>query len=281
MGKVLYTDEMKEWLIQNYSDLGSVKATKMFNEKFGTNKNNRALRSYCLTTLGLNVSDKAISNVNSLYEYDDKFILENRDNYSNDTEFYRAYVEHTGDNVSRSAFRYHLKVVLNLGGSPITWTDEQIQWIKKNYSKFTYTEARRAFNKKFHTDRSAGAIASKANRLGCSSRMSPADDGTVVYPKSNSDRARIKIDGKWRKLSHYVYEQHHGRIPKGYSIIYLDNDPNNCDISNLCAVPHRYIAILNGYNLKSEFPEITKTGIMWCQLYDLLKLRRTDLEKEK
>ena len=52
------------------------------------------------------------------------------------------------------------------------------------------------------------------------------------------------------------------------------------DISNLAAVPAKYFGMLQGNNFRSSNPEITKTGILWCQLYDALGLTKKDLEQE-
>ena len=41
------------------------------------------------------------------------------------------------------------------------------------------------------------------------------------------------INGKRKRLHRYVWETHHGTIPKGYSIHHIDEDKNNNDISNL------------------------------------------------
>lgn len=43
----------------------------------------------------------------------------------------------------------------------------------------------------------------------------------------------IKVMGRWIKLSHHVWTQHHGPIPEGYTVFYHDRDIFNTDISNL------------------------------------------------
>jgi len=38
---------------------------------------------------------------------------------------------------------------------------------------------------------------------------------------------------KWEYLSRYIWEQHNGKIPRGYNIIFKDADTMNCNIDNL------------------------------------------------
>lgn len=49
------------------------------------------------------------------------------------------------------------------------------------------------------------------------------------------DRVYVKVPGR-RKLMlkhHYVWQQHHGKIPQDYVVKFKDGDFMNCDISNL------------------------------------------------
>lgn len=41
------------------------------------------------------------------------------------------------------------------------------------------------------------------------------------------------VNGKARRLHIYVWEKHHGKIPKGYCVHHIDHDKSNNDISNL------------------------------------------------
>ena len=57
-----------------------------------------------------------------------------------------------------------------MGEKRFIYTDEQIEWIKNNYSKFdTVKEALKEFNDTFSLNISETALWSKASRLGCKS----------------------------------------------------------------------------------------------------------------
>ena len=42
-----------------------------------------------------------------------------------------------------------------------------------------------------------------------------------------------------------VWEAHHGPIPKGYAVIFLDGDRENCALDNLDAVPKGVLSHMN------------------------------------
>ncbi|MND99995.1 hypothetical protein D3C80_923910 [compost metagenome] len=43
----------------------------------------------------------------------------------------------------------------------------------------------------------------------------------------------IKVNGSWRKKSVFLWEQHYGKLPPASTVAFIDNNPLNCDISNL------------------------------------------------
>ena len=60
--------------------------------------------------------------------------------------------------------------------------------------------------------------------------------GTIILRQDgNSKIYYIKVENKKQmvKLHHYVYEQAHGKIPKGYVIRFKDGNTLNCDLDNL------------------------------------------------
>lgn len=62
----MYTKEQKKWLIDNYPNLGRVKAARQFNKAFGTNKSSEAIKNQA-QKLGLKVTsnrkkERAIEN---------------------------------------------------------------------------------------------------------------------------------------------------------------------------------------------------------------------------
>jgi hypothetical protein len=65
----------------------------------------------------------------------------------------------------------------------------------------------------------------------------------------------------WKLKQRYIYEQHYGEIPKGYYVIFADQDKRNFDIDNLIAVSRSEMLILNNNKLIYEDKELTKAGV--------------------
>jgi hypothetical protein len=83
---------------------------------------------------------------------------------------------------------------------------------------------------------------------------------------------RIKINDKqWVYKQRYIYEQHYGKIPKGYKVIFLNGDKTDYDINNLAIAPYKDVLYIYGNNLNSCDREITKLGLGVARLANKIK----------
>lgn len=78
-------------------------------------------------------------------------------------------------------------------------------------------------------------------------------------------------EGNWKTAARVIWEKEHGPVPEGYVVTVLDGNPNHTDPDNITCVPLSYIGMLSRHNLRSTEAEITKTGIMVCELIDTMK----------
>ena len=83
---------------------------------------------------------------------------------------------------------------------------------------------------------------------------------------------------RWRPKHVLIYEKHHGKVPKGSAVIFLDGDKRNFDIDNLHLVTRGQLAMLNKNNLIQKDAELTKTAI---NVVDLMKKISTIEKKDK
>lgn len=131
------------------------------------------------------------------------------------------------------------------------YTEEQNEWLCKNISKYTYPDLVAAFNEKFHTSQSYYNIKSHCIRKGFKGgrsdqkgyknwRSTPIGTETIyngrIYVKVSeapTSRTTKNHMANWTEKGRFVWAQHHGKIPEGHNIVYLDGNPLNCDISNL------------------------------------------------
>lgn len=92
--------------------------------------------------------------------------------------------------------------------------------------------------------------------------------GTVV--KRGRGENWIKVaDGTdgWIPLKRHLL----GEQGKGMNIVHLDGDKANDDIDNLMAVNREVCALMARNGFWSENREVTRTGIMWCELVQAMK----------
>lgn len=86
---------------------------------------------------------------------------------------------------------------------------------------------------------------------------------------------RIKINGKWEMEARYLYEKEHGKIPSDWTVVFLDGNKNNLEITNLMAIHRRDKLVCKNKKMFSQNPEATKVGILTAQLsnklYDIRK----------
>lgn len=216
----------------------------------------------------------------------DDWILDNYKKYTTYQTFVDAYNKEFSEHIEVRTLEKHC--INKLGIGKRKYTDEEIAFIVENYPKLGIDTVS-AFKKKFGRAKCLSGIRAIANRNGAfvseeaisrinSERRNHDSIGTLKY-HGTRQRAYIKTDTGWKEASRVIWEQHNGPIPRGKQIIYLDNNPQNIDISNLAVLSRKEIGILTGTGMKSDDPEITKTSILWMQLYQSLGMTHQDLRK--
>ena len=101
---------------------------------------------------------------------------------------------------------------------------------------------------------------------------------------------RVTVDGyievkvaepsKWRLKHQVVWEKANGKTPKGYTIIFADQNRQNCSLDNLILVSRHELLIMNKRNLISEDAEITKIGSNVAKVLSIANKRRQWTEEE-
>jgi hypothetical protein len=81
-----------------------------------------------------------------------------------------------------------------------------------------------------------------------------------------NDYTEIKIRyHKWISLARYNWEQVHGPVPSDMCVFKIDQDKYNDDISNLCLVSRKDLAMLNRNHAKLS-PELKEVQILINQI---------------
>jgi hypothetical protein len=146
-----------------------------------------------------------------------------------------------------------------------TYTPEEIRFLKENAIGHSWAEVTALFNERFGIKLSKAQIKNKCRQLGVKTgrtRSFKYDKpiGTEII-ENGYTVVKIADPNVWRRKQRLVWEQAHGKIPKGVEIIFLDNNRQNCEIENLAMVSRAERLKLSQFGLRSNNREETLTGI--------------------
>ncbi|HEL1992449.1 HNH endonuclease signature motif containing protein [Streptococcus suis] len=90
--------------------------------------------------------------------------------------------------------------------------------------------------------------------------------GTVNYTTDGYPKIKVADPDKWEYLHRQTWEKHHGLVPDGHSVVFLDGDKTNWDISNLACLSKNEIVRMNRDGLFASDADLTKVGIGYTKL---------------
>lgn len=196
-----YTDEVVQFILDNYKDKDNVELAKLVNDKFD---------------LGIN-----------------------HDSLSN---FKSKYLQKTGVNLRTGINRYQFKKGQKSWNKGKKWDEFMSKEAQKNSSKTTFKK---------------GNI--------------PANHREVFeerVDKCGYLEIKVKEPNKWTTKHRYIYEQKHGKVPKGHKVIFADGNNRNFDIDNLILVSNAEHLIMNSNNLRFNNKKLTETGHLIAKIID-------------
>ena len=186
------------------------------------------------------------------------------------------------------------------------YTDYEKEWLLSQDSSMTYAELTDAFNKHFGlnvTTSSVKDLMIKRLRVisrshnsrrtqfskGAKPKFSVGDEivkDKYIYVKVNDKYVEGRYTSEdyannWKRKSDIVWEASKGKIPDGWFVVFLDNNPLNCDISNLVIVNRSLHSVMCKNRFYSTTPEVTVTGLKICELIFAIKDARERIRHEK
>ncbi|MCL4882627.1 HNH endonuclease signature motif containing protein [Streptococcus suis] len=90
--------------------------------------------------------------------------------------------------------------------------------------------------------------------------------GTVRYTTDGYPKIKIAEPNIWKQMHRKVWEEHHGPIPSGHAVVFLNGDKTNWDISNLACLSKNEVVRMNQDGLFSSDADLTKVGIGMTKL---------------
>ena len=202
-------------------------------------------------------------------------------------------------NRSYSTIKNRCRKSLGLTRKP---NEEMKKFLTDNYYDYSLKELTDKFNKHFCQKRSEGVIKSWVYSMGfhfkendkrwrdcISENWSPNWKNKEMRSKSkpigsvykfNTGYLYIKTDhNKYEMLHKYLWEKENGPVPKGHSLIFLDNNKENCDLSNICCIPGKIHRELIKKGWRFDNAEQTKTAILWYELFYAIKDAKDEVER--
>ena len=100
--------------------------------------------------------------------------------------------------------------------------------------------------------------------------------GSERITKDGYIERKIKEPNLWVLKHRLIYEEHYGKIPAGYSVIFGDGDKLNCDINNLILVSRSELLLMNRNKLIKKDSSLTKTGLNIAKLLDTINKKKRE-----
>lgn len=171
--------------------------------------------------------------------------------------------------------------------NPRAYTDEMNAFIIEHGAELSTRELQQELNEKFGCNRSFGSVKRKTQKFGIQKSRDAISRGHKhsKYPIGSSriingyEYIKVTTSGagfynQWDRKCRIVWRQHYGDIPEGHQIVFLNGDTLDCNIENLACISTKVCAKMsNGHGKAfwSENPEVTKTGLLVCELDLALK----------
>ena len=163
------------------------------------------------------------------------------------------------------------------------WTDEQVEYLKKIAEGTPRKEIVKKLNDKFNLNLTILQVRDCMNGRGIRNNIDKrfsAKDGNRcqqekpvgTISKWECGYTRIKTgDNEWEFIQRYVWKKHHGEIPPGHSVIFLDGNTDNYNIENLALVNRNELMKYNSMKLNSDDQELNRVAVNLAKLMTKVK----------
>ena len=226
-----YTAEEKEWLKENHSKFPTVKIlTESFNNRFNCKVSISAVRQQCVNYLGIAFGDPQVD----WSEEENEFILQNYGSYTFQ-ELSQMIFDKFGRKVTWYGVRSHCYKTLGLklddpGKFAFRWKQEPVG-TEKVFEGYTWVK---------------------------------------VYNEPGKRGSHDAYRNNWKMKHQIIWEQHHGPIPEGCQVIFLDRDRSNLNIENLYCIDKQALGYLTGNKMWRKYKSLLPVAIKWAELQSVL-----------
>lgn len=199
---------------------------------------------------------------------------------------------------------------------PHRWTDEQIEALRALYRQHPISECCRLLNLHFGLDLKVTQVkAATANHRIKSGRTGRFEKGQESWNKGgrmpfseNNQRTQFQPGGiphnhrpigstrfskegylevkvgepnVWKGKHRLLWEEAYGPIPKGYNVVFLDQDKQHLVLENLRLVKRQYMSVANRLGLIRQSAELTETGLLVAEVKVKTSQAKRKLKEER
>lgn len=267
-----YTEEQEKWILENAQARvwkNQMEFTEVFNEKFGTSKTVQAINVW-VSKRKIVVSTEKNSTVFYTAEME-QWLVNNFNEYDD-------YVTMTDDfnkifNSDKTSWALRRKCVGSLGLLDSLDSTESV----KRGSR-TFTKGNGGMFKKGQVGK---------NGLPVGTVRINSDGRPFIKVMDCDGRAGAKVgeghnlkEPFWKPLQKKIWEDHNGEVPKGYVVCSLNGNPFDTDIRNIGIIKKSLTPRMAKNGWWSEEKGITATGIVWCELSELIRNQKLLIKTE-
>lgn len=254
MSRHRYTEKQKEFIKKIAPGRYNVEIVELFNAKFGTNLTESQIKSFKKNyKIQSNLPNRRRSKPKGLFtEEQEAFIAANVEGLLN---------QKLADLVNE---KFNLSI-----------TARQMKIWKKNHgysSGLKGSEGMAPPNKG-----TKGVYNVGGNRTSFKPGNVPLNYRPVGSERVNVEgyvEIKVADPNVWRLKHRVIWEKEYGPVPKGYALIFADQNRQNVRLDNLILVSRRQLSTLNKKGLLYKDAELTRTGIVIADLYQKITERK-------
>lgn len=275
------SEKQKLFLIENYEKNSLEELNILFFEKYGIKMHKTDLAKHC-RSIGLKRGKGApgrkrkqglTRNVPMKKEKDD-FIKENIGNLSF-SELCDAFRCEFGENTSNNAISMRISRIgcSRMKDKPFDYKNEHDSFLIKNFENYNYEELTMKFNENFGSRISINSLKHHClQKL----KLRKVHRFEIGGESKRQKRTMVKISNgrghyNFKDKARFAYEKEYGEIPKGYRVVCLDGNKNNCNPDNLCLLSRKEVSVLAGSKWLGEERNNMLEKIKYAQLRCALK----------
>lgn len=261
--KVFWTDAEDQILKDNYHIVGSKGVSELLITNLKSDRSIDAIQKRA-EYLGLKCQRLQI---------DEQWVRDHYIYFESNKELWKKYNETHNRQVAYSTFEAYLVRT----DYQRTFTDEMIQFIAEHYTEWGAKRAQKELLERFGVLKSVHSIhfqmhklkvnVPKERRYELIGEAHSLPEGTIRIHGVKRKYAVIKTKDSWEPYAKNVMNNGSDE----YVAVPLDHDQTNINLDNWALIPKKHVVIMSKNKLWSTDPEVTKTGIMLCELIEAMK----------